>query len=484
MDVIIIGGGIVGTLIARQLSFYSLRILLLEKESDIAMGATKANSAIIHAGYDPMPNTKKAKTNVRGNKLYETICEELKVPFKRNGAFILAFNNEEIKMLEELKERGKRNGVMGLEIISRDELLRREPNINCEVKLALYVPSSGITNPYLLAISALENAWENGVEIHLEERVCNIIKERNGYIVETNKNIYFTKYIINCAGIYADEIIKMIESNSSFKIIPRKGEYYVLDKKMRNLVHSTIFPTPTPISKGILVVPTIEGNILLGPNAHDIEDKEDKSTTQEGLKEVWEKAKKLIPNIPFSSVINTFAGIRAVSNYKDFLIEEFNSARGILHFAGIDSPGITSAPAFAEIAEEWLKEKENLRLKKNFKRERKKPLYFRELTNEEREELIRQDPKWGHIICRCEHVSEREIIDYIRHPLTPKTLEALRKRLRVGMGRCHGAFCTPYILRILSEELGKPVNFFTLKGGKSKILNGENKMRWRYAKRD
>ncbi len=482
MDVIIIGGGIVGTLIARQLSFYSLRILLLEKESDIAMGATKANSGIVHAGYDPLPNTNKAKTNVRGNKLYPELCSQLKVPFKRNGAFVLAFNDEEIKILEELKERGRINGVLGLEIISKEELLKREPNINPEVKRALYVPNSGITSPYLLAISALENAWENGVEVHLEEEVQGVIKEKGGYIVKTNKNSYFTKYIINCAGINGDEIIKMAGIDFSFEITPRKGEYFVLDKKMGNLVSSTIFPTPTPLGKGILVIPTVEGNILLGPNAQNINDKEDKTTTHEGLKEVWEKATKLVPNIPFSSVINTFAGIRASSNYKDFLIEEFNSHKGILNILGIDSPGLTSAPALAEIAEEWLREKEKLIPKKEAKKEREKTLYFRELTNEEREELIKRNPKWGHIVCRCEHVSEMEIIEFIRHPLTPKTLEALRKRLRVGTGRCHGAFCTPHILKILSKELGKPMNSFTLKGGNSKILFGENKVRWKNEK--
>ncbi|MGB9858016.1 MAG: NAD(P)/FAD-dependent oxidoreductase [Dictyoglomaceae bacterium] len=483
MDVIIIGGGIVGTLIARQLSKYSLKILLLERENDIAMGATKANSAIVHAGYDPIPNSNKAKTNVRGNKLYPELCSALKVPFKRNGALILAFNDEEAKVLEELKERGRKNGVMGLEIIKRDEILKREPNINPEVKMALYAPSSGITSPYLLAISALENAWENGIEVHLEEEVQGIIKRKRGYIVKTNKNSYLTRYIINAGGVYADEIMKMAGIDFPFEITPRKGEYYVLDKKMRNLVSSTIFPTPSPISKGVLVVPTVEGNILLGPNAKDVKDKEDKSTTWEGLKEVWEKATKLVPHISFSSVINTFAGIRAGSNYKDFLIKEFKSAEGILNFAGIDSPGLTSAPALAEIAEEWLKDKEKLIPKKNFKGEREKPLYFRELSNEEREELIKKDPSWGHIICRCEHVSEKELRETIRHPLTPKTLEALRKRLRIGTGRCHGAFCTPYVLKILSEELGKPINFFTLKGENSKILFGENKARWKYAKR-
>ena len=481
-DVIIIGGGIVGALIARELSFYNLSLLLLEKESDVAMGATKANSAIVHAGYDPIPDTLKAKTNVEGNKLYKNLCEELGVPFKRIGAFVLAFNEEELKILMELKERGLKNGVPELYILKREEILSREPNINKDVKYALFAPTSGITNPFLLTINAIENAIENGLSIKLNEEVIDIKKEERFYQVITDKNTYLTKYIINCAGINSDKIIKMLDPDYPFEITPRRGEYLVLDKKAKDFVKSTIFHVPTKKGKGVLITPTVEGNILIGPNAEEIQEREDKSTTLEGLYEVKEKAEKYCENIPFHLVINTFAGIRASSTHKDFFVEEIPEFKNILHIAGIDSPGITSAPSLAKMALNWLMEKAKITPKKNIKKTINK-ISFKDLSDEEKEKLIKEDPRWGHIICRCEHVSEMEIISAIHSNLPATTLEAIRKRTRAGMGRCQGAFCGYHIMKILSEELNLPLTKITFKGNKSYMVKMENKARWKYAKR-
>lgn len=482
-DVIIIGGGIIGALIARELSFYNLSILLIEKEEDVAMGATKANSAIVHAGYDPIPGTLKAKTNVEGNKLYDTLCQELNVPFKRIGAYVLAFTEEELKILETLKERGTKNGVPELYILKGEELLKREENLNKNVKYALYAPTSGITNPFLLTIRALENAIENGVKVNLNEEVINIKKEDKFYKVITNKREYLTKYIINCAGINSDQILKILDPNYPFEIIPRKGEYFVLDKKAQNFLKSTIFHVPTEKGKGVLITPTVDGNILIGPTAENIKDKEDKSTTIHGLSEIREKAKLFSEKIPFHLVINTFSGIRASSTYKDFFVQEIPEFKNILHMAGIDSPGITSAPSLALLAVEWLKSKENIIPKKNAIRVLKKYISFNELSLEEKEKLIREDPEWGHIICRCEYVSKKEIKEAIHSKLPAKTLEAIKKRTRAGMGRCQGAFCSYHIMKILSEELNIPLNQVTYKGNKSFMVKMENKARWKNGKK-
>ncbi len=481
-DVIIIGGGIVGALIAREFSFYNLSLLLIEKESDVSMGATKANSAIIHAGYDPTPGTLKAKTNIEGNKLYKDLCEELSVPFKRIGAFVLAFNDEELKTLIELKDRGIKNGVPELYIFKREEVLKREPNISKNIKYALFAPTSGITNPFLLTINAIENAIENGLIVKLNEEVIGIKKEEKIYQVITNKDIYLTKYIVNCAGINSDKIIKMLDPDYPFEIVPRKGEYLVLDKKVKDFVKSTIFHVPTEKGKGVLITPTVEGNILIGPNAEEVPYKEDKSTTLKGLLEVKEKSKNYCDNIPFHLVISTFAGIRASSTYKDFFVKEIPEFRNILHMAGIDSPGITSAPSLSKMALEWLMEKEKITPKKNAKRIINK-IYLRDLPDEEKERLIKEDPRWGHIICRCEHVSEMEVISAIHSPLPATTLEGIRKRTRAGMGRCQGAFCGYHIMKILSEELNLPLTQITFKGNGSYMVKMENKARWKHAKR-
>lgn len=479
VDVIIIGGGIIGALVARELSFYRLSLLLLEKEEDVAMGATKANSAIVHAGYDPIPGTLKAKTNVEGNKLYESLCEELKVPFERIGAYVLAFNEEELKILKNLKERGIKNGVPEIYILKREEILEKEKNLSKNVKYALYAPTSGITNPFLLTIHALENAVENGARINLGEEVLKIEKEEGFYKVITNKGEYLTKYIINCAGINSDRIIKLLDPDYPFEITPRKGEYFVLDKKAKGFVKSTIFHVPTEKGKGILLTPTVDGNILMGPTAENINDREDKSTTLSGFLEIKKKAELFSEKIPFPLVINTFSGIRASSTYKDFFVQEIPEFKNILHIAGIDSPGLTSAPSLALMAVEWIKNKENLTPKKRAKRSLEKIKPFNNLSNEEREKLIKEDPRWGHIVCRCEYVSEREIIDAITSKIPAKTLEAIKKRTRAGMGRCQGAFCSYYVMKILSKELNIPLTQITYKGKNSYMLKGENKERWK-----
>jgi glycerol-3-phosphate dehydrogenase len=475
-DVVIIGGGVTGCSIARELSRYDMKITLVEKEEDVACGTSKGNSAIVHAGFDASPGTWKAKLNVAGNKLYPALCEELDVPFKLNGSLVVAINEEEEMALHELLDRGETNGVKGLRIIKRDELHALEPNLSPDARAALDAPTGGLVCPYELTIALAENANQNGVKFWLNAPVIGIdVQEDFSLLVKTPKGNIKTKYIINAAGLFADEVSKMAGAEE-YTITPRKGEYLVFDKQFGNLAKKAIFPTPTKISKGILVCPTVDGNIFIGPNSNNIEDKNDTGVNAPGIEEIIKGGKKLVPDLPLKNVITSFAGLRAVSNTNDFIIEASKLVKGFINVGGIQSPGLTSAPAIALMVREILLEEGlTLKEKREFIPHRPKKLRFRELDNEERQKLIKQNPAYGHVICRCETVTEAEIIDAIRRPVGARSIDAVKRRTRAGMGRCQGGFCSPRVLEILTRELGVDPLEITKKGPGSNLLVGRIK---------
>jgi len=475
-DIVIIGAGVVGCSIARELSRYDLKITVVEKEEDVACGTSKANSAIIHAGFDAAPGTWKAKLNVKGNKLFPALCEELDVPFVMNGSLVVAVSEEEEKALEELLERGRINGVEHLRIIGKDELHDLEPNLSPNARAALDAPTGGLVCPYELTIALAENANQNGVKFWLNAPVVDIeVLEDKSFLVKTPKGTIQAKYIVNAAGLFADEISKMAGAEE-YTITPRKGEYLIFDKQFGNLVKKAIFPTPTKISKGILVCPTVDGNVFIGPNSNNIEDKYDTSVGNPGIEEIIAGGRKLVPNLPLKNVITSFAGLRAVSNTNDFIIEASKKVKGFINVGGIQSPGLTSAPAIALMVKDIVQEEGlSLKEKSNFIPHRPKKVRFRELDNEERSRLIKENPAYGHVICRCETVTEAEIVDAIRRPVGARSIDAVKRRTRAGMGRCQGGFCSPRVLEILQRELGIDPLEVTKKGPGSNVLVGRIK---------
>ncbi|WP_091351025.1 NAD(P)/FAD-dependent oxidoreductase [Anaerobranca gottschalkii] len=476
-DVTIIGAGIVGTAIARELSRYELKVVLVEKESDIANGTTKANSAIVHAGYDAVPGTLKAKTNVLGNSMYPKLCQELEVPFKQIGSFVVAFNEEEVKVLERLKKQGEENGVPNLEILPKEKVLEMEPNLSDQIIAALYAPTGGIVGPFELAIALAENAVENGVEVILNSPVSKIDKTEEGYKIQAGERVLNTKYVINCAGLYADKVNNLI-NEEYFKIQPNRGEYNLFDKTVGNYVNKVIFQTPTPISKGVVCLPTVHGNFLIGPTSDYVESPQELQTTGKGLAEVREKGLKVLPNFPFNKVITSFAGLRAKVEGGDFIIEEVKDNKGFINVAGIDSPGLTAAPAIAlEVVQILEKITGGLKEKENFIRERKGVVHFMELSPEEKADLIKKDPRYGRVICRCESITEGEIVNAIHRPVGGRTLDGIKRRVRAGMGRCQGGFCAPRVMEILARELKVDITSIVKDGKNSYILTGPTKSR-------
>lgn len=473
-DILVIGAGIIGSSIARELSKYELKICVLEKNSDICEGTTKANSAIVHAGFDAKPGTLKAKLNVKGNSMFDKLSEELDFPFSRIGALVLCFDEKNLYKLEELKMQGERNGVQGLTILDRDKLRDIEPNVSEKALAAIYAPTSGIVCPYEMTLGFAENANANGVEFKFDTRVNEIKRTESNYVVYTNKGEFEAKIIINAAGVFADDINNMV-SESKISIIPRKGEYCLFDREIGNLVSKTMFQLPTPMGKGVLVTPTIHGNLLVGPNAVDIEDKLDLTTTKQGLEEVIAKARLSVKNLPVNKVITSFSGLRAHCMADDFIIGEAPDAENFINAAGIESPGLSSAPAIAVMIEEMIVEKIKPNKKKDFNPIRKGIPKFRELSNEEKNKLIKSRAEYGRVVCRCEIVTEGEIIDAIRRPLGAKTLDGIKRRTRAGTGRCQAGFCMTKTVEILARELGIGVEDVTKFGGNSKLLVGKNK---------
>lgn len=455
-DVVVIGGGIVGTAVLRELSKYDLKCILVEKEPDLAMGTTKANSAILHAGFDAPTGSLKAITNVRGNKLYHELEQELDLDIKWTGSLVAATTDEEMATLQELLERGKANGVEGLKILSREEVLQKEKNLT-SVKGALWAPSAGVCWPFGAALAFARCAVQNGAEVMRDCRVLGFIKE-DGRItgVETSKGVIKTKYVVNAAGVYADEIAKLA-GDESFTITPRKGEYILFDKTAcSSLVFGVVFPTPTKKSKGILVCTTTHGNTFIGPNAQDMEDKEDHAVTAEGMNEIIASARKLIPNLPMGAAITEFSGLRAVSSTGDFIIGASDVA-GLYNAAGMQSPGLTAAPAVAEMLAEAIVKDSGAQAKADFKAELPKKPVFNRLNWDKQAELIKENSLYGRVICRCETITEAEIVEAIHESCGARTVDGVKRRTRAGMGRCQGGFCGPRVTQILARELNIPV---------------------------
>lgn len=457
-DVVIIGGGIIGSAIARELSKYELAVVLLEKEPDIGMGTTKANSAILHAGFDAHPGTLKAIMNVRGNELYHQIAAELKLAVKWSGSLVVATNEEEMKAVKELYDRGQINGVPGLAILTKAELLAREPNLSPHVVGALWAATAGIFLPFGAAIAFTENAIKNGVTV-LTESPVRSINVHNGTISAVITPTYeiTTNYVINAAGLHSDDVARLA-GDDSFSIAPRKGEYILFDKRVSNLVNTVIFPAPTEQSKGILISPTVHGNIFIGPNAQNIDDKTDLATTPLGLNEIITGAQRLIPQLPLNAAITQFSGLRAATDEGDFIIRSSTIVNGLVHAAGIQSPGLTSAPAIAERIATILQECGlTLTPKTHFIATNAAKVVFRDLSNEQKQALISKNPLYGRVICRCETITEGEILDAIHAPCGAKTIDGVKRRTRAGMGRCQGGFCGPRVTAILARELNVPI---------------------------
>jgi glycerol-3-phosphate dehydrogenase len=477
-DVAVIGAGVIGTAIARNLMRYNLKVIIIERDNDVSCGTTKANSAIVHAGYDASQNSLKGQFNVKGNALFDSFCSELSVPFKRIGSLVLALNVEDVEVLKTLKANGDTLGVPGLEIISREEVLLREPNVTPNNYGALFAPSAGITEPWELAIACAENAIDNGAELMLDFEVTAIRKNQFGYtILDQANRAVDAKLIINCAGIYADAIYNLVNDKPEFSIYPRRGQYFLLDKTADGLVNHILFPCPSKFGKGVLIVPTIDQNVLIGPDSEDLDstDKEAVETSMRSLEYVKREASKFCSNIPFRENITTFSGLRAEPSGDDFIIEESSQVAGFYNVAGIKSPGLSSAPAIAEHVVDWVASRLKPALNPSYNGQRAPRIKFMALKDEEKQAMILEDSSYGRIICRCEMITEGEIVDAIRRPAGGRTLNGIKRRVRPGAGRCQGGFCGPRVLEILQRELGCSALEVLQEGKGSHVLMGRTK---------
>ena len=472
-DIAIIGAGVVGGMLARTLSKYDLKICIIDKENDVAMGATKANSAIVHAGFDAEEGSLKAKLNVNGSEMMEQVCAELGVKYKKNGSLVIGFNDEDEKTIDALLERGHNNGVKNLKILSKSEVKEIEPNISENVIAALYAPTSAIVCPYELTIAAIGNAMDNGAELKLNFEVKKIEKNDGQYLIKSDNETVEARYVINCAGLYSDEIAK-IAGESNISVHPRRGEYILLDKECGSIVSHTIFRTPSKLGKGILVTPTVDGNLLLGPTSVDMEDKENKSTTEDGFAKIIKEARENIDGIPFNKTITSFCGLRAAGNTGDFIIK--SKEKGFINVAGIESPGLSASPAIAEYIVDMLKVQGLKLTKKPDYNPFRTPMHaFRDMSIEEKNEVIKNNPAFGRIVCRCETVTEGEILQAIRQNPKACDLDGVKRRTRAQMGRCQGGFCSPYITELLAKEQNIPYENVTKFGGNSVINIGKTK---------
>lgn len=476
-DIVVIGAGVTGCAVARVLSGYEARVCVIEKEEDVCCGTSKANSAIVHAGFDAANGSLMARLNVRGCEMMEELARDLDIPFERNGSLVVCIHKEELNGLQTLYERGVKNGVKGLKILSREELLEMEPNLSDEVQGALYAPSAGIICPFRLNIAMAENANENGVEFFFNTTAEHITRDVEGlWHIHTNNGEYVTKYVVNAAGLYADRLHNMV-SEKKIHITPRRGDYCILDKETGNLVKKTIFPQPSKMGKGILVAPTIHGNLFVGPTAIDMNDneKDATATTADGINQLMQKGGMYVRNLPMNKVITSFAGLRAHEDGHEFIIGEVDDAPHFIDCAGIESPGLTASPAIGEYVGKILQEKMRLQFKDSWNGKRRDVMSVGDLSMEEYNALIREKPAYGTIICRCESVTEGEILDAIHRPVGAKSLDGIKRRTRAGMGRCQAGFCMPRVMEILHRELNIPMNEITKSGASSRIVFGETK---------
>lgn len=480
-DLIIIGAGITGVMTAYSLAKYDLNVAVVEAGYDISSGTTKANSAIVHAGYDAEPGTLKAKLNVRGCEMMEEITKRLGVHYSKCGSHVVAFSDSEKIHLNTLLERGIKNGVPGLEIIDAEKLREMEPNISSNAVASLWSRTAGIVCPYDLAMAAAENACINGTHFYFNFKV-NGISDTNGVYTVTSAggNFLSARYIVNAAGLYAENIAGIAgELDFPVKIVPRRGEYLLMDKSMGNTVKSVLFAVPNEQGKGILVSPTVDGNLILGPNARAVESPDNTDTTSEGLNEVSSGAVRLVPELNLRNVITSFSGVRSTPNTGDFYIKASAQLKNIVHAAGIESPGLASSPAVGEYIADILNEMGlAMRKKQEYIQTRGKDgnfVPFRELNDDEKSALVKRDPAFGKIVCRCEMITEGDILQSIRRPLGARNLDMVKRRTRSGMGRCQGGFCSPRVVQLLAREIGCSLDEITKSGGNSWILCGRTK---------
>lgn len=473
-DVVVVGAGICGASIARELSRYDLKVLVIEKENDVAMGTTKANSGIVHAGYDPEPGTLMAKYNVKGSQMMQKICEELDVPYKQTGSLVLAFSQEDTAHIQKLYERGQANGVEGLKLLDQAQVNACEPYINQEVVGALLAPTAAVVGPYELAIAMMNQAVINGVEVWLNHRLQGVKKTEWGFELDVADHDQIKQipahYVINAAGLYADEVAKLLEP-VTFEVKPQKGQYYLLDKRQGARVSHVVFQCPSEKGKGVLVAPTAHGNLIVGPDAQEVSDGADVSTSSESLSYVRQMAMKTCETISYRDNIRNFSGNRAITNREDFIIGYSEVSHSWINVAGIKSPGLSSAPAIAEAVIQLLADSGMARIDKPDFRVPQPVRRVEGRDNEARNQLIRQQPAYGHIVCRCEKISEGEILEAIHSPIPARTVEAVKRRVRAGAGRCQGGFCSPKVVEILARELGIPMEAVCLDQEGSFILD-------------
>lgn len=498
-DVIILGAGVCGSAVARELSRYQLKVGVLEKEEDVCCGTSKANSGIVHAGFDAPAGSLMAKLNVEGNRMMPELSKELDFPFRQNGSLVLCFQEEEREKLQALYERGQQNGVPGLRILEKEELVKLEPEVSREAVAALYAPTGGIVCPFGLTIALAENACVNGVDFYFDKNVTKIERLEGGgtlsaadgessgrspanreepgrFRITAGEEVFTADYVVNAAGVYADVFHNML-CERKLHITPRRGAYCLLDKEAGTLVEHTIFQLPSAYGKGVLVTPTVHGNLLVGPTASDIENKEGTNTTAAELAELSQKAARSVARLPMNQVITSFAGLRAHEDGGEFVIGEAEEARGFIDCAGIESPGLTSAPAIGKMVADLIAEQKKPERKEDFCPTRKGILNPADLTKEERMRLIQEHPAYGTIICRCESISEGEIVDAVTRPLGAKSLDGVKRRTRAGMGRCQSGFCSPKTMEIIARERKLPLEAVTKSGKGSEIIRGKNKDR-------
>ena len=474
-DAVVIGGGVIGSAIIRYLSLYNMKTLLVEKEEDISSGTTKANSGIVHAGYDPEPGTLKAKLNVKGAKMIKEESGKLHFDYKVNGAMVVSFSPNDDYKIDELYERGIKNGVEDMEIISGDEARRLEPNLSENITKCLYLKSSAIVCPFSLTQALSENAYENGAEFKFNTKVETIERIEDGYRIKTDNGLIITSNsVINAAGVYGDTINNMV-SEKKLHITPRRGSYMLFDNETQGMFNSTIFQLPSSKGKGVLVTPTVHGNLMIGPNSVDIPDKDDTSTTAFDLDYISKEALRTSPSIPFRKVITSFSGLRAHEDSGDFIVGEAEDAPGFFNATGIESPGLSSSLSIGEMVARMVADRLGIEKKENPVLERKAAPRPKEMSVDERNELIKSNPSYGRIVCRCEEISEGEIIDAITRPLGARSLDGVKRRVRAGMGRCQGGFCSPKVMELIEKYASIPFDEIT-KNSKGSNITMEDKV--------
>ena len=471
IDILVIGAGITGCAVARALSRFQCSVGVLDRACDVAEGATKANSGIVHAGYDAMPGTQKAYYNVRGAAMYPALCRELGVPYRQNGSLVIGFDEKEKQHLAELKARGEQNGVQGLELLDREAALRLQPNLNPEAYAALRVPTGAIVSPYELAFALADDAALNGVIFAFDQEVTSLTREPDGmFAVRTGSGVLRCRALVNCAGASGAALHNLLSEDKK-TMVNRRGQYYLLDRAAEQPFDMTVFQCPSEMGKGVLVTPTVHGNLLLGPTAEDVEDPMDTATTAEGLAQILKKASRTWPGLSTRTNITNFSGIRAHLTTDDFIVGPCADVPGLFEAIGIESPGLSSAPAIAEVLSGAIAAYLRLKPKEKTAAYPLPPVPFREMTPEEQAAAVARDPAYGNLICRCEVVTEAEIRQAIRRPVGARTVDGVKRRTRAGMGRCQGGFCMPRVAAILAEETGVPLTAVTKDGGNSYLLD-------------